>query len=81
MKTFISKINVHTQANGNCKLCGITGKQTFIAKNGRRKGEKFVDLGFYYKCFEENSWFRGDDDYIGTYCKNCFKLKPWEGLK
>ena len=69
------KINVHTQSHGVCKSCGITGKQRFIAKKGKRKGEEFVDHGFYYKCFEETSWFRGEDDYLGTWCKNCFKSK------
>jgi len=70
-------IHVHTQAKGMCKSCGKTGTQYFISTKGKRKGEKFVDHSFYYKVFQEVNWFRGDDELLGTWCRDCFKAKKY----
>lgn len=67
------KINIATQSKGMCKSCGKTGIQHFIQNKGKRKGEKFIDHSAYYKVFEEVNWFVGDDEYLGTWCKDCFK--------
>jgi len=71
------KINYHTKSRGLCKSCGATGQHSRIETKGKRKGEKFVNHSYYYKVFEEVSVFRGDDELLGTYCKECFKNKPW----
>lgn len=71
------KTNCQTVANGKCVSCGQEGLQSFIADKGKRKGEKFINHSAYYKVFEEVSWMRGDDEYIGTFCKKCFKYKKY----
>ena len=71
------KVNVITESKGSCKACGKSGPQYFIAEKGRRKGEKFLDHSAYYKVFEQVSWFRGDDECLGKFCKDCFKKKAY----
>lgn len=73
----VMKINHDTQARGLCKSCGKTGPQYFIADKGKRKGEKFMNHSAYYKVFEQVSWFRGDDECLGVWCKDCFKDKKY----
>ena len=71
------KFNCHTKSTGKCKSCGKEGKQFRIEKKGKRKGGKFLDNSAYCKVFEEVNYFRGDDEYIGTFCRECFKNKKY----
>lgn len=71
------RINVHTDGRGLCKSCGKTGPEYRIETKGKRKGEKFMNHSAYVKVFEEVSWMRGDDEYLGTFCRPCFKAKKY----
>lgn len=59
------KINYQQKSHGKCKACG-DDKQEFKGIYAKAK---------FYKVFEEISYFRGDDYYLGTFCKKCFKAK------
>lgn len=61
---------------GRCKYCDDDTREYRIETKGKRKGEKFIKSK-YFRVFEEVNWFREDDEYLGTYCKNCLKFKPW----
>lgn len=69
----VIKYNHYTVSSGLCKSCGQKGLQYFIQYKGKRKGEKFINHSAYYKVFEQVNWFRGDDEYLGVWCKDCFK--------
>lgn len=66
------KVNYVQNSRGRCVHCGESGIEYAIGKNGKQYAKQR-----FYKVFEENSVFRGDDELIGTYCKSCFKIKPW----
>lgn len=75
------KINTHTMAHGKCKSCGDDKPEYFIQDKGKRKGERFLKKNKFVKVFEQVNWFRGDDEYLGTFCKECFKAKKYEVVK
>lgn len=69
------KTSYYSVTRGKCKNCGDDKPEYRI----QIKGKSFIKSKFF-KVFEEVNWMRGDDEYLGTFCKNCMKLKPWEKI-
>lgn len=70
------KINYHAEVKGKCKNCGDDKPEYRIETKGKRKGESFIKSKFF-KVFEEVSCFRGEDEYLGKFCKKCFEAKAY----
>lgn len=51
----------HTRTHGKCSACGV------IAKEAPRR--------VVYYLFCKDSWFRGDDSFLGKFCKTCLDAK------
>lgn len=71
------KYNSHSLIKGKCKYCGDDKPEYRIETKGKRKGEYFIKSKFH-KVFQEVSWFRGEDEYLGIYCDKCYKNKMYE---
>lgn len=68
----------------------VITKQSSIWKGKSMKVNYFQDKGVCLICgkthketsiwriFEEVTWFRGEDEYLGKFCKECRKLKKYE---
>lgn len=67
------RTNYHQMISGKCKSCGDTGIQYKDGKNGKK-----YPKARFYKVFEETSVFRGEDELLGTFCKECFKNKAYK---
>lgn len=52
---------------GKCKVCG-----DFQVYRYEHKG-KIYSKPYYFRAFLKDSWFRGDDQYLGKICKKCIK--------
>lgn len=59
------------KSKGKCQDCDKEGVE-MSAPN--KKGKSYPQNRFY-RMFRKTGWFRGDDEYLGKICKDCFKVK------
>jgi hypothetical protein len=59
------------RVRGKCSVCGTEEVHTYVGK-GKHKSKHFLKP-FYFRVFDKVNWFRGDDEYAGTICKDCLK--------
>ena len=67
------KTNTYQSSKGKCCSCGDDKKEFTKPKKG-----KVYPKHKFYRLYLQTGWFRGDDEYLGTFCKLCLKDKRKE---
>ena len=62
------------KASSRCRCCGDTSIR-YVQGKGRKSNKQFA-VPRYFRVFQKVGWFRGDDEYLGRYCKDCLETIP-----